>query len=161
MKKVDIPITNAIRFLRENNISFEPHFYTYEEHGGTRVAADELRIPEHVVIKTIVMETEGELLIVLMHGDREVSTKYLSRFIGVKNIIPCEAKKAERTTGYMFGGMSPFGSRTKLKVYVEKTIFDLEKIYINAGKRGFLVEISPKDLQALSPIEVTVAIPHQ
>ncbi|MDI6767596.1 MAG: YbaK/EbsC family protein [Bacteroidota bacterium] len=141
MKKVDIPVTNAIRFLCENNIPFVPHFYTYEEHGGTKVAADVLKVPEHVVIKTIVMETElGKPLIVLMHGDFEVSAKILARFIGVKTIVPCDARKAERTTGYVFGGMSPFGTWTRMPVYVE---------------------ISPKDLHALSPIEVTVAILHQ
>jgi len=161
MKKPDIPVTSAIRFLREKKIVFEPHFYTYEEHGGTRLASSALGVPEHSTIKTIIMETnEKKPLIVLMHGDHEVSTKNLARILSVKSIEPCDEKKAERITGYVFGGMSPFGARTKMPVYVEKTIFDIPKIYINAGKRGFLVEIAPIDLRTLLPIEVNVALPQ-
>jgi Cys-tRNA(Pro) deacylase len=162
MKKPDIPATSAIRFLRDHKIKFTPHFYTYEEHGGTRVASAALGVSERATIKTIIMETnEKKPLIVLMHGDYEVSTKNLARFIGVKSVEPCDEKKTERVTGYVFGGMSPFGTRVQLPVYAEKTIFELPVIYINAGKRGFLVEINPSDLHILKPAEVQVAIPRQ
>lgn len=162
MKKPDIPITTAIRFLRDKKINYIPHFYTYEEHGGTQVASAALNVFEHVVIKTILFETDQRKpLIVLMHGDREVSMKSLARVLDVKSVQPCDARTAERITGYMFGGMSPFGTKRQLPVYIEKTIFALEKIFINAGKRGFLVEMNPKDLTALSPIEVEIAIPYQ
>ena len=160
MKKADTPITSAIRFLREYKIKYEPHFYTYEEHGGTKVASVALGIDEHHTVKTIIMETdERKQLIVLMHGDCEVSTKNLARAIGVKNVHPCDDRTAERVTGYIFGGMSPFGTRTRLPVYIEKTIFSLDRIFINGGKRGFLVEMNPSDLNTLSPNSVEVAIP--
>lgn len=156
----DYPITTAIRFLRDHKINFKPYFYKYEEHGGTKVASRELNIPEHQIIKTIVMQTDRkDLLIVLMHGDYEVSTKNLARIIGVKHIEPASEREANKATGYVFGGMSPFGTRTKLPVYAEKTIFDLDKIYINAGKRGFLVEVIPQDIKkCLEIIEVEVGI---
>jgi Cys-tRNA(Pro) deacylase len=161
MKKPDVPVTSAIRFLSEKKIIFETHFYTYEEHGGTSLASSALGVPEHSTIKTIIMETnEKQPLTVLMHGDHEVSAKNLARFLGVKSVEPCDEKTAERVTGYVFGGMSPFGTRTRLPVYVERTIFDLPKIYINAGKRGLLVEVASIDLQVLSPTEVNVAIPQ-
>jgi Cys-tRNA(Pro) deacylase len=160
MKKTDIPVTSAVRFLREHNIKFEPHFYTYEEHGGTKVAASALGVDEHHTVKTIIMETdEKKQLIVLMHGDCEVSTKNLARTIGVKSVQPCDDRTAERVTGYVFGGMSPFGTRNRLLVYVEKSIFSSDRIFINGGKRGFLVEMNPSDLNTLSPNSVEVAIP--
>lgn len=160
MKKPDVPTTSAVRFLREKEINFVPHFYTYEEHGGTRVASSALGVSEHITIKTIIMETdEKKPLIVLMHGDCEVSAKNLARFMGVRGVQPCDERNAERITGYVFGGMSPFGTRTKLPVYVEKSIFELQKIYINAGKRGFLVEIDPSSLMFLSPFQVEIALP--
>jgi len=159
MKKPDVPTTSAVRFLREKEINFVPHFYTYEEHGGTLVASGALGVSEHITIKTIIMETdEKKPLIVLMHGDCEVSSKNLARFIGVKSVQPCDERNAERMTGYVFGGMSPFGTRTKLPVYVETSIFKLQKIYINAGKRGFLVEIDPSSLMSLSPFQVEIAL---
>ena len=160
MKKPDIPTTSAIRFLHEKGIHFIPHFYTYEEHGGTAVASNALGVSEHLTIKTIIMETdEKKPLVVLMHGDCEVSTKNLARFIGMKSVQPYDERNAERITGYVFGGMSPFGTRTKLPVYVEKSIFESQKIYINAGKRGFIVEIDPSSLLSLSPIQVEIALP--
>lgn len=160
MKKVDVPVTAAIRFLRERRVPFEPHFYTYEEYGGTKVASAALGVDEHRTVKTIIMETDGKKqLIVLMHGDCEVSTKNLARAVGVKSIQPCDERTAERVTGYVFGGMSPFGTKASLPVYVEKSIFVLDRIYINGGKRGFLVEIDSRDLSVLSPIEVEIAIP--
>lgn len=160
MAKQDYPVTTAVRFLREKNIPFTPHLYTYEEHGGTAASAAALNVDEHGVVKTLVMQTdERRPLIVLMHGDREVSTKQLARSIGAKSVSPCDAKTAERHTGYLFGGTSPFGTRTPLPVYAESSIFDLPAVYINGGKRGFLVGISPSDLRkALTMTEVQVAI---
>ncbi len=158
--KDEIPVTPAIRVLREKKISVVPFLYRYEEHGGTHQFAEEFHIPEHAVIKTLVFETDQKKpLLVLMHGDREVSTKQLARIIGSKQIMPCDAATAQRLTGYQFGGTSPFGTRHRLPVYGEKTIFDLQKIYINGGKRGFIIEILPQDLRtALEIIEVEVAI---
>jgi Cys-tRNA(Pro) deacylase len=160
MSKADYPITPAIRVLREKGIEFKPHLYVYEEHGGTSHSAAALGVSEHQVVKTIVMQTdEREPLLVLMHGDREVSTKQLARFLGVKRVEPCDEATATRHTGYLFGGTSPFGTRHPLPVYVEKTVFDLPNIYINGGKRGFLVEIGPSDLRrAFRVTEVEVAI---
>jgi len=160
MSRIECPNTQGVRFLRMQKIEFVPHLYTYEEHGGTGVPATALNVAEHQVVKTLVMETDQrKALLVLMHGDCEVSTKQLARVIGAKRVEPCSAPVAERVTGYVFGGTSPFGTRTKLPVYVEKTIFDLAKIFINGGKRGFLVEINPKDLHRALPVtEVEVAI---
>lgn len=153
-------MTPAVRVLRENNIPFVPHLYRYKEHGGTKASALALHIPEHHVIKTLVMETgERKPLLVLMHGDYEVSTKNLSRVLGVKKVEPASSAQALKHTGYQFGGTSPFGTRNRLPVYAEKTIFDLPCIYINGGKRGFLVEIAPADLRrAFTVVEVEVAI---
>jgi Cys-tRNA(Pro) deacylase len=154
------PITTAVRELREKKVEFAPHLYDYVEHGGTRVSAQSLGVPEHAVIKTIVMETEDRTpLLVLMHGDLEVSAKNLARLVGVKHVELCTADVAQRHTGYQFGGTSPFGTRKKLPVFAEKTIFDLPKIYVNGGKRGFLVEIDPKELKRVFDItEVEVGI---
>jgi Cys-tRNA(Pro) deacylase len=160
MDKANYPVTPAVRLLREKGIVFEPHLYAYEERGGTRRSAEELNVDEHSVIKTLVMETELRVpLIVLMHGDREVSTKELARTLGVKSVTPCDAAIAQKHTGYQVGGTSPFGTRKPLAVYAEKTIFDLPVIYINGGKRGFLVSLSSTDLRrALKIAEVAVAI---
>jgi Cys-tRNA(Pro) deacylase len=157
---LECPVTPGVRFLRERKIDFVPHFYNYQEHGGTRVGAAELGLPEHVLVKTLVMETDAHKpLLVLMHGDCEVSTKQLARLMGVKSVLPCDERTAARLTGYVFGGTSPFGTRTSLPVYVEKTIFDLTRIFINGGKRGFLVEVDPRGLREILPItEVEVAI---
>jgi len=153
-------MTQAVRLLHDRNIAFEPHLYAYEERGGTRRSAEELKVNEHSVIKTLVMETDSrETLIVLMHGDREVSTKELARVLGVKTVSPCDVAMAQKHTGYMVGGTSPFGTRKALPVYAEKTVFDLPLIYINGGKRGFLVALDPKELKrALKITEVSVAI---
>jgi Cys-tRNA(Pro) deacylase len=157
---MEYPITTAIRALRELAIPFTPHFYTYEEHGGTKASADALKVDEHAVIKTLVMQTEEHKpLLVLMHGDREVSTKQLARTLSVKRVEPCDAAAAQKHTGYLFGGTSPFGTRSRLPVYAESSIFQLDEIYINGGKRGFLVKISTSDLRkALLPTEIQVAI---
>jgi Cys-tRNA(Pro) deacylase len=158
MSKKDFPTTQAVRFLESRQIPFNPHLYPYEEHGGTTHAAECLHVPEHAVVKTLVMETDQRRpLLVLMHGDLEVSTKQLARILGMKRVTPCDMPAAEKHTGYQVGGISPFGTRILLPVYVEKTIFELSRIYINGGKRGFLVEIDPLVLRtALDVIEVEV-----
>jgi Cys-tRNA(Pro) deacylase len=152
--------TPAIHFLRKHHVVFAEHTYRYEEHGGTRVSARELGVDEHSVIKTLVMQDERKQpLIVLMHGDREVSTKSLARHIGAKSVSPCEPAVAEKHTGYMVGGTSPFGTRKPLPIYMERSIADLDRIYINGGRRGFLVELAPADLvRVLSPSLVAVAM---
>jgi Cys-tRNA(Pro) deacylase len=153
MEKTEYPVTPAIRFLREKRIAFEPHLYDYKERGGTAHSSAELQLPEHAVIKTLVMETDKrEPLIVLMHGDLEVSTKTLARTVGVKTISVCDPAVAQKHTGYMVGGTSPFATRRTMPVYVERTIFDLPKLYINGGKRGFLVSIEPASLRRLLPV---------
>jgi ybaK/ebsC protein len=163
MSKADYPVTPAVRMLRDQKINFEPHLYDYQEHGGTARSAVELGVDEHSVVKTLVMETDQrEPLIILMHGDREVSTKELARAINAKTVAPCKPDVAQKHTGYMVGGTSPFGTRRSLPVYVERTIFDLPKIYINGGKRGFLVSIDPQILKTALPVhEVAVAIPSR
>jgi Cys-tRNA(Pro) deacylase len=157
---MDYPVTPAVRLLRERQIEFVPHLYAYEERGGTRHSAEALGVDEHAVVKTLVMETEARKpLIVLMHGDREVSTKNLARSIGAKSVQPCSPQTAQKHTGYLVGGTSPLGTRARLPVYAERTIFELPKIYINGGKRGFLVSIKPQDLRVVLAVEeVEVAI---
>lgn len=152
--------TSAVRFLRERKIDFRPHFYAYEEHGGTHRAAEMLKIPEHSIIKTLVMKGDsGQPFIVLQHGDCQVSTKELARQIGVKRINPCDEGEAQKHTGYQVGGISPFGTRKTLPVYAEKSIFSLDRLVINGGKRGFLIEISPEDLSRTLPLkEVETAL---
>lgn len=159
MPKADFPVTPAVRRLRELQLPFEPQLYPYLQHGGTAHAAASLGVPEHQVIKTLILETDGRHpLIVLMHGDCEVSTKNLARHLGVRQVTPCEAATAERLTGYTVGGISPFGTRRSMPVYAERTILALPRIYINGGKRGFLLAIDPAVLrQALSIEEVEVA----
>jgi Cys-tRNA(Pro) deacylase len=148
----------AVRFLRQKNVAFKEHGYRYEPHGGTRVSARELGVDEHSVVKTLVMEDETrQPLIVLMHGDCEVSTKELARQIGCKSIKPCVPAIAQKHTGYMVGGTSPFGTRKKLPVYLERSILDLEHIHINGGRRGFLVSLAPSELvRVLDPTLVDV-----
>lgn len=152
--------TPATTFLRQQQVPFSSHAYQYEEHGGTSVSSRELNVPEHAVVKTLVMEDENaQPLIVLMHGDRKVSTKELARQAGLKKVAPCKPEVAQRHTGYQVGGTSPFGTKKKLPVFVEKTILDLSLIYINGGRRGFLVGIHPHDLlRVLQPTQVSVAL---
>ncbi len=161
MAKVDYPSTPAVHFLRSKKIDFVPHLYAWEEHGGTARAAAMLAVDEHQVIKTLVMQSDPRhALLVLMHGDREVSTKELARALGVKHVEPCETEVAQKHTGYLVGGISPFGTRGAMPVCVEKSVFDLERIYINGGRRGFLVAIDPADLRRALPVqEVQVALP--
>jgi Cys-tRNA(Pro) deacylase len=152
------PETPATAFLKKHGIAHSNHLYAYEEHGGTKVSARELNVPEHHVVKTLVMEDESaHPLIVLMHGDRKVSTKELARQIAVKKVVPCKPEDAHRHTGYMVGGCSPFGTKKTLPIYVEKSILDLSLIYINGGRRGYLVGVHPHDLmRALAPTVVEV-----
>ncbi len=155
------PMTPAVRVLRRAGVAFTEHPYTYVERGGTSIFAEESGVDEHVVIKTLVMEDEAKTpLVVLMHGDREVSTKELARTLGVKSVRPCPPETAERHSGYLVGGTSPFGLRKPMPVYIEGSILELPKIYINGGKRGFLVGLDPKDLaRVLKPVPVRVGIP--
>ncbi|GGP24520.1 Cys-tRNA(Pro) deacylase [Silvimonas amylolytica] len=156
------PVTAAIRVLRQHKAVFTEHLYEYEEKGGTAVSARELGVPEHAVVKTLVMEDDDKQpLIVLMHGDCEVSTKNLARLLHKKTIRPCAPDIANKHSGYMVGGTSPFGTRKAMPVYMEKTIMDLDLIYLNGGKRGFLIGIAPQTAHAiLKPDLVEVAIGH-
>jgi Cys-tRNA(Pro) deacylase len=154
------PVTTAIRALRAAGVSWTEHPYAYEEHGGTEVSARELGVDEHAVVKTLVMEDDRKKpLIVLMHGDRQVSTQKLARLIGARSVEPCSPETANRHSGYLVGGTSPFGTRRPMPVYMEESILALEKIYINGGKRGVLVGISPREARrVLSPVLVNVAV---
>lgn len=147
------PETPATRFLKKHGVAYSAHLYEYEPHGGTTVSARELNLPEHAIVKTLVMEDEkANPLIVLMHGDRKVSTKELARQAGCKHIDTCKPEVANRHTGYLVGGTSPFGTRKAMPIYMEKSILDLPLIYINGGRRGFLVGIHPHDiLRILQP----------
>ena len=159
-KKEHISETPATQFLRKQGITFSEHPYDYEEHGGTGVSSRELGVDEHHVVKTLVMQDEAaKPLIVLMHGDCKVSTKNLARAIGCKSVEPCKPEVAQRHSGYMIGGTSPFGTKKAMPVYVEESILALETIYINGGRRGFLVGIAPAVLTtALSARPVHCAL---
>jgi Cys-tRNA(Pro) deacylase len=149
-KKEHVSETPATALLKKHGVGFTEHVYAYEEHGGTAVSARELGVPEHTVVKTLVMEDEAKrAFIVLMHGDRTVSTKNLARQIGVKKVEPCTPEAASRHSGYLVGGTSPFGTKKRLPVYVEKSVLGLDKIYINGGRRGYLVGIDPGELVRL------------
>ncbi|MDO4435984.1 MAG: aminoacyl-tRNA deacylase [Cardiobacteriaceae bacterium] len=159
MSKIQYPVTPAIRFLREHRVAYEPFLYPYEEHGGTAQSALHLGVDEHCVVKSIVLMNEQKQgMIVLMHGDLQISTKKLARDLGMKQLEPANATIAQKWTGYLFGGTSPFGIKSALPIYAEKSIQMLDKIYINGGKRGFLVGISPKDLMVLDVKWVEVGI---
>ena len=160
MTKEKIPTTPAILALKAQDADFTLHIYQYEERGGTKISAKKLGVDEHSVIKTLVREDEtGKPLIILMHGDKEVSTKKLARILGVKSISPCNPAIAEKHTGYKVGGTSPFGTRKAMPVYMEKTIADLPEIFINAGSRGLLARMPSSELvHMLKPIEVCVAL---
>ena len=149
-KKDHVSETPATQFLRKHGVPFSEHPYTYEEHGGTAVSAWELGVDEHQVVKTLVMQDEAaKPLVVLMHGDRKVSTKNLARQIGCKSVEPCKPEVANRHSGYLVGGTSPFGTRKAMPVYVEETILGLDKIYINGGRRGYLIGIAPQVLTGI------------
>lgn len=154
MKDTKGPTTQATLFLKANGVAFTDHLYAYEAHGGTSVSARELGVDEHSVVKTLVMENElKKPLIVLMHGDRKVSTKELARQIGCKKVEPCKPEVANKHSGYLVGGTSPFGTKTRMPVYVERSILELDCILINGGRRGYLVGIDPKELPRLLTVE--------
>jgi Cys-tRNA(Pro) deacylase len=152
--------TPATTFLAQYGVAFTEHLYEYVEHGGTSVSSSALGVPEHSVVKTLVMENDkGEPLVVLMHGDRKVSTKELARIAGAKRIFPCKPEDALRHSGYQVGGCSPFGTRKKMPVYLERTVLDLPLIYINGGRRGFLLGMPPAELvRVLDPVLVAVGV---
>jgi len=154
------PSTPATRLLRERDVAYTEHLYRYEERGGTRASSRELGVDEHAVVKTLVMEDEDAApLVVLMHGDREVSTKALARQIGRREIRICKPEVANRHSGYQVGGTSPLGTRKAMPVFIERSILELPRMYVNGGSRGFLVGVAPKDLVALlAPTVVEVAI---
>jgi Cys-tRNA(Pro) deacylase len=156
MARVSLPSTAATRLLKTLDIPYTEHPYRYEDQGGTRVSARELGVDEHAVIKTLIMEDgDGKPLVVLMHGDREVSTKALARQLGSRSVQICKPEVANRHSGYLVGGTSPFGTRKALPVYLEQSILELERIYVNGGSRGFLVGLAPADLvRALAPVLV-------
>ena len=151
--------TPATQMLDANGVPYSEHEYQYVDHGGTAVSSESLGVPEHEVVKTLVMQDEdAKPLIVLMHGDRKVSTKELARQIGRKRVEPCNPDAAQRHTGYQVGGTSPFGTRKELPVFMERSILELPQIYINGGRRGFLVRISSADLErVLRPTPVDAA----
>ena len=153
------PVTMAIRALRAAKVTFEPHLYPWEPHGGTRASSEALGVDEHAVVKTLIFEDDTKQpLCILMHGDREVSAKQLARLVGVKSVAPCKPEIADRHSGYQVGGTSPFGLRRAMPIYMERTIAGLPKIYINGGARGFLVSIDPRDaVRVLTPTLVDVA----
>jgi Cys-tRNA(Pro) deacylase len=155
-----IPSTAATRLLREKGVAYTEHPYRYEEHGGTRVSARELGVDEHQMVKTLVMEDDQKRpLVVLMHGDREVSAKALARQIGATSVSMCTPEVAHRHSGYLVGGTSPFGTRKAMPVYLERSILDLPRVFVNGGSRGFLVALAPQEIvRVLAPTPVEVAI---
>ena len=158
MARKKTPVTAAIRVLRRAGVKYSDHLYRYEQGGGTRVSARELGVDEHRIIKTLIMQNErDEALIVLMHGDCEVSTKALARTIGSKTVRPCDPTKADASSGYRIGGTSPFGTRKMMPVYCEKSILEQPLVYINGGARGYLISLQPSELlRVLNPTLVTV-----
>ena len=160
MSKDKSPITSAVRVLRDFKVKFTEHPYKYVERGGTEISARELEVDEHSVVKTLIMEDDTKNpFIVLMHGDREVSTKNLARILNVKSVHPCAPEIATKHSGYLVGGTSPFGTRKNMPIYMEETILNLPKIFINGGKRGYLVGIDPNELvKVLKPVLVNVGI---
>ena len=156
-RKEHAPETPATSYLRRHNVTFAEHLYNYVEHGGTTESARQLGVEEHAVVKTLVMQDQdSKPLIILMHGDRQVSLKNFARQIGAKKVEPCKPEVAHRHTGYQIGGTSPFGTRKLLPIYVERSILALPSIHINGGHRGFLVQIAPNvltDLLRAQPVD--------
>lgn len=152
--------TPATVFLAQHQVAFTEHVFEYVEHGGTAATSSALGVSEHEVVKTLIMEDEkGEPLVVLMHGDRKVSTKELARAAGAKRIFPCKPQTAERHSGYLIGGTSPFGTRKSMPVYLERSVLGLPRIYINGGRRGYLLGMDSRDLErVLAPVLVDVAL---
>jgi Cys-tRNA(Pro) deacylase len=153
-------MTPATEFLASRGVAYTEHHFEYVEHGGTGASSSALGVPEHEVVKTLIMETDkGDPLVVLMHGDRKVSTRELARVAGVKRIFPSRPEAAQRHSGYLIGGTSPFGTRKRMPVYLERSVMDLPRIYINGGRRGYLLHMASADLErVLSPILVDVAL---
>ena len=153
-------MTPATEFLASRGVAYTEHFYEYVEHGGTGVSSSALGVPEREVVKTLIMETDkGDPLVVLMHGDRKVSTKELARVAGLKRIFPARPEAAQRHSGYLVGGTSPFGTRKPMPVYLERSVLGLARIYINGGRRGYLLGMEPAVLtRLLSPVLVDVAL---
>lgn len=153
------PMTQALRVLRAAGVAFETHEYAYVEKGGTAASSEALGVPEHQVIKTLVLEDDTkEPLVVLMHGDKQVSTRNLARQLGARSIQPCKPEIADKHSGYSVGGTSPFGTRRAMRVCMERTILDLDRIWINGGRRGLLVSLDPKEAaRVLAPVLVDVA----
>ena len=158
MKAAKFPVTPAVRELREYKIEFTQHLYKYEGKGGTAVSSRELGVPEHQVIKTLVMETDSQTpFIMLMHGDRQVSLKEMARVLKVKTVAPCTPESAQRYSGYLVGVTSPFGTKRSLPIYAEETVFYLDRIYINGGARGFLVGLNPNEIRKIfSPARLSL-----
>lgn len=152
--------TPATTFLEQHGVAYTEHVFEYQEHGGTGHSSRSLGVPEHEVVKTLVMENErAEPLVVLMHGDRKVSTKALARQAGVKRIAPCKPEVAQRHSGYLIGGTSPFGTRKRMPIFLERSVLELPRIYINGGGRGFLLGMDPAELvRVLAPVLVDVGI---
>ena len=152
--------TPATAFLAERGVAFSEHSFEYVEHGGTAASSSALGVPEHQVVKTLIMETDrGDPIVVLMHGDRKVSTKELARAAGVKRIAPSKPEAAQRHSGYLIGGTSPFGTRKAMPVYLERSVLALPRIYINGGRRGYLLGMDPAELvRVLSPVLVEVGL---
>ena len=160
MKQIKLPVTPAVRALRAAGIPFDGHLYDYVDGGGTARVAEALGVDEHLVVKTLIMEDEqGAPMVVLMHGDRQVSTQSLARAIGAKRIAPCEPKVADRHSGYQVGGTSPFATRKSMPVYCETGVSQLPRVYINGGKRGFILALDTADaLRLLNPTLVQMAV---
>ncbi len=151
--------TPATELLARHHVAYTEHSYEYVEHGGTGVSSSALGVPEHQVVKTLVMETDkGDPLVVLMHGDRKVNTRELARVAGAKRVFPCRPEVAQRHSGYLVGGTSPFGTRRPMPVYLERSVLSLPRMFINGGRRGYLLGMEPEVLtRVLSPILVDVA----
>lgn len=160
MAKDKVPATQAIRVLREQGVAFEKHVYDYVEKGGTAASSSALGVDEHAVVKTLIMENDQrEPLIVLMHGDKQVSTRALARTIGARSIQPCKPEVADKHSGYQVGGTSPFGTKRAMPVYLERSVLALERIWVNGGRRGLLVSLAPSELvRVLAPTLVDVAV---
>lgn len=159
MNKINFPITPAIRFLKRHGLEFEQYLYQFTENGGTKQTASALNVDEYSVVKTLVLQGDNQVFIMLMHGNKQVSLKELARTLKFKSVQTCEPQKAFNHTGYIFGGTSPFGTRKALMMCAEKSIFNLDKIYINGGKQGFIVSLNPNLLKSIYKItEVSVAI---
>jgi Cys-tRNA(Pro) deacylase len=160
MSKDKVPATQAIRVLREQGVAFETHVYDYVEKGGTAASSSALGVDEHAVVKTLIMENEQrEPLVVLMHGDKQVSTRALARTLGARSIQPCKPEVADKHSGYQVGGTSPFGTKRAMPVYLERSVLALERIWVNGGRRGLLVSLAPSELvRVLAPTLVDVAV---